>query len=72
MHHPSSPLTLLQSSPSQSPSANDTPPVPSPPSSNLSDVNRSNLNVDGDEAKNSSGRMSLAKKAGIVLGMIVG
>ncbi|PQQ16282.1 hypothetical protein Pyn_20763 [Prunus yedoensis var. nudiflora] len=72
MHHPSSSSTLPQSSPSQSPSADNTPPVPSLVLSNLSDVNHNNLNVDGDGTKNSSGGMSPAKKAGIVLGLIVG
>ncbi|KAI5335011.1 hypothetical protein L3X38_025144 [Prunus dulcis] len=46
---PSSSPTPPQSSPSQSPSADDTPLVPSPASSNLSDVNHINLNADGRE-----------------------
>ncbi|KAI5325158.1 hypothetical protein L3X38_034232 [Prunus dulcis] len=49
MHHPSSSPTLPQSSSSQSPSADDTPPVSSPASSNLSDVNHNNLNAYGVE-----------------------
>lgn len=80
---PPSPPPETESPPPQAPGSSPTPespptdeaspdstPTPTPSPSDVSDVTHSNIDFDEDNADESSGGMSSAKKAGIVVGVI--